>query len=374
MMDGAKREKIVNASDSLRFHWSLSQAGDKFRRLRPPEQMPGCLSLESQLELCRQGERCGIESMLMAIGFTRPDPTLLSIELGLQTEKMKFMIACRSGLISPTYWVQQINTASALLPGRICVNMVCGHTPHELRYYGDFLSHDERYERTDEFLAICRALWAAGPGGPGVDFQGKHYRVEKGLLRTPFVSGNDGMPEIFVGGNSDQAAALAASHGDCLWRFPDRDENLRPHCELLRSAHKQIGLLVSLITRPTHEEAMAACQELLTQFNVDARTNHQRFASRSDSVGFRSVYANAVEQPEWLTPWLWTGAVPYLGPPAIALVGSFQEVAAALHHYQSMGITQFLFTGWPDIEEMEYFGKGVLPLLYQNGVARESQA
>jgi alkanesulfonate monooxygenase len=116
---------------------------------------------------------------------------------------------------------------------------------------------------------------------------------------------------------------------------------------------------------------LQASRALLAQFNVDARTSHRQFASRSDSTGFRSVYASAAEQPEWLTPWLWTGAVPYLGPPAIALVGSFEEVAAALQHYRSMGITQFLFMGWPDIEEMEYFGRGVLPVLCQASKERE---
>lgn len=361
----------MNSSTPLRFHWSLSQAGDKFRRLRPAEQMPGILNLDSQVELCRQGERYGIESMLMAIGFTRPDPTLLSIELGLRTEKMKFMIACRSGLISPAYWVQQINTASALIPGRICVNIVCGHTPHELRYYGDFLPHDERYERTEEFLNVCRAFWSAGPTGLPVNFEGKYYHIENGRLRTPFVASDTAVPEIFVGGNSDQAAALAVRHGDCLWRFPDRDENLRSHCELLNRAGKQLGLLVSLITRPTPEEAAEACHALLAGFGVEAKAVHQQFAHRSDSIGFRAIYASATEESEWLNPWLWTGAVPYLGPPAIALVGSFEQVAAALLHYQSMGITQFLFTGWPDIEEMEYFGCGVLPLLCKTSTEKQ---
>src|SRR5208283_256690 len=267
---------------------------------------------------------------------------LLAIELGLRTEKMKFMIACRSGLVSPGYWVQQINTTSALLPGRVCVNIVCGHTPHELRYYGDFLSHDERYERTNEFLTICRALWSAGPSGRRVNFEGQYYRIENGLLRTPFVSSQSNTPEIFVGGNSDQAVALAVSHADCLWRFPDRDENLRPHCELLTRAGKQIGLLVSLIARPSAEEAAKALRTLLVGFGAEIKTVQRQFARRSDSVGFRTVYASATEESEWLNPWLWTGAVPYLGPPAIALVGSFEEVAAALRHYQNMGVTQFL--------------------------------
>jgi alkanesulfonate monooxygenase len=356
----------------LRFHWSLSQAGDKFRRMRSTENQPGLLSVQSQLELCRQGERCGIDSMLMAIGFTRPDPTLLSIELGLRTEKMKFMIACRSGLISPVYWVQQINTASALLPGRICVNIVSGHTPQELQYYGDFLPHDERYQRTDEFLTICRAYWSPGPNGPPIDFQGRHYRMEAGRLRTPFVSGDGGVPEIFVGGNSDEAANLALRHGDCLWRFPDQDEKLRPQSERLAGAGKEMGLLVSLITRPTREEAEEACRSLLANFSDDVKAVTRQFAARSDSEGFRAVYSFTHNESEWLSPWLWTGAVQFLGPPSIALVGSFQEIASALLHYKSMGITQFLFTGWPDVEEMEYFGRGVLPIV-REGEAKQEQ-
>ena len=66
----------------------------------------------------------------MAFSFTRPDPVLLSMALGLKTERMKFMIAIRSGIISPTLFVQQINTLSALTNGRVCINMVTGHTPN----------------------------------------------------------------------------------------------------------------------------------------------------------------------------------------------------------------------------------------------------
>jgi len=31
--------------------------------------------------------------------------------------------------------------------------------------------------------------------------------------------------------------------------------------------------------------------------------------------------------------------------------------------YKEKGVTQFLFLGWPDLEEMNYFGSGVLPLI-----------
>jgi alkanesulfonate monooxygenase len=31
--------------------------------------------------------------------------------------------------------------------------------------------------------------------------------------------------------------------------------------------------------------------------------------------------------------------------------------------YKQVGISQFLFMGWPDLDEMTYFGKEVLPLV-----------
>ena len=205
----------------LRFHWSLSQAGDKFRRAQATTSMPGVVDLAQLVDTCRHAETCGIESMLMAIGFTRPDPLALAVAIGLRTEKIKFMVACRSGLISPTFFVQQINTASALVPGRVLVNIVCGHTPHELRYYGDFLPHDERYARTNEFLTICRALWHKQFP---YSFRGKYFQIEDACIHTPFM-GREG-PEIFAGGNSAEAADLAIRHASCLWRFPDAPEKL----------------------------------------------------------------------------------------------------------------------------------------------------
>src|SRR6516225_3745697 len=128
----------------LRFHWSLSQAGNPFRRATQTDQMPGIPSFEAQLELCRFADEYGIDSVLMAIGFARPDPIVLSAALGRKTQRVKFMVACRPGLISPTSFVQQINTLSLLIDGRVHVNIVGGHTPRELQSYGDWLPREQR--------------------------------------------------------------------------------------------------------------------------------------------------------------------------------------------------------------------------------------
>ena len=346
---------------SLRFHWSLSQAGNKFRRTKRLKDLSGVIDRKPQLELCRKAEENGIDSVLMAIGFTRPDPGLQTVVLAQETSKINFMIAVRTGLISPSFFVQQINTIAALTNGRLHINIVGGYSPKELAYYGDHLPHDERYDRSAEFLEICNKFWN---GEQGFDYSGKYYQVEKAKIATPFRSPTHDRPEIFIGGNSVQAANLAAKHADCLWRFPDKIEELKSKIKPVIDAGKEAGLLVSLIARPSQEEAFRDAYNMIQEINPSAKEAHIEFKRDSDSIGFRKVLGMAEgNQSHWVDDCLWTGAVPYLGAPSIALLGSYETIAKKLMEYKAIGISQFLFMGWPDIEEVEHFGKGVLPLV-----------
>ena len=366
---------------ALRFHWSMSSAGDRHRGATARARQSGVPDLEAHLAFCRRAADCGIESLLTAFGFHRPDPIALAAALGVLTDRITFMIAVRSGVCSPTSLVQQINTLSALTQGRVCLNIVAGHTPEEQRYYGDFLSHDERYERTDEFLTICRRFWS---GESPITFAGRYYRIENGRLNTPFVSDERRSPEIFLGGNSARAESLAIKHADCLWRLPDAPERMRPRIGPIVDTGTEVGLLVSMIARPTRAEAVDAAYAMVDALGAAPRDTQHEFQRRSDSVAFRTTFdlASATESG-WLTPCLWSGAVPFLGAPAIALVGSADDVAEAIVDYTRVGVTQFLFMGWPDIDQMTFFSEAILPLVRareggsrceRDGVSREHAA
>jgi alkanesulfonate monooxygenase len=338
-----------------RFHWSLSQAGDPWRRAQATAAMAGVLNLQAQIELCRHAEQNGIESMLMAFSFARPDPLILATAIGAATEKIVFLVACRSGIFSPTAFVQQVNTFSSLTNGRIAINVVVGHSPHEQAYYGDFLGHDERYQRTEEFLDVCAGFWRQD--GP-VDFVGRHYRIEGGKLNTPFVSPYRPAPEIYLGGNSEQAEKLAIKHASCLFRYPDAPREIGERAQPLLAAGKEIGLRVAVLGRPTRDEALAAARELVEIAREKAQNSRREFVGRTDSVAFRSTL-DLSDRSEWVTPFLWTGMVPYMGE--ACLVGSADDIAAALLEYREAGVTQFLLSGWPDLEQIEFFGREILP-------------
>ena len=345
----------------LRFHWSMSSAGEVGRGAIPRALQSGRPNLDALVHFCRHAECCGIESVLTAFGFHRADPIVLATALGMLTDRIKFMVAVRSGVSSPTSFVQQVNSVAAVTGGRICLNVVAGHTPDEQRGYGDFLAHDQRYARTDEFLTICRALWESREP---VSMRGLYYHVENARLNLRFEAEGASTPEIYVGGNSTQSAELAVKHASCQLRLPAAPENMQPDVEAITARGTEVGILVSLIIRDTKAEAVATAEAMLDRLGDRPRQTHLAFRQRSDSVAFTSMLglAERAEDP-WLSPYLWTGAVPFLGAPSVALVGSPEEIAAAVLEYRDIGITQFLFMGWPDVDEMTRFSRDVLPLV-----------
>ena len=348
----------------LRFHWRLPYAGETSAIAMADQSSAPVIGLpdpESQIPFCRHAEECGIDSLLVDFGFAKPDPMLLAAILGQATDKIRFILAYRSGLFSPTMFVQQINTLSALIQGRILLNIVAGYSPEEQRAYGDFLSHDERYERTDEFLAICRAFWN---GDGEVNYSGKYYQIEKGSLKTPFVSPERKFPEIIIGGGSSAAQRLAMRQGTCWMQLADAPEKIQETAAAVLAQGVEVGLRVCVIARPTHDEALKAAQAVIAGSDYGRKlAGGKDFFAKTDSVSFKQAYQ--LGETEWLTPALWTGAVRMQGPTAIALVGSAEEVASAILDYKAIGVSQFILAGWPKLEEMVNFRQTVLPLIRQ---------
>jgi alkanesulfonate monooxygenase len=345
---------------ALKFHWRLLQGGEGAGTTRisaNDSQLTGLPDLEAQVEFCRRAEENGIHGLLTDMGAAKPDSIILATALGLATERIEFIIAYRSGLLSPTLFVQQLNTLSSFINGRLSLNIVAGYSPQQQRYYGDLLSHDERYARTEEFLAVCLALWS---GKGGVNFSGKYYTVENARLNTPYISPDRRFPEIFIGGGSTAARDLAIKYGTCWMRLADAPENIRADIAPVLEVGKEVGLRMSIIARPTREAAVRAAYSLIQNLERDKKAENA-FVQTTDSVSIKKTYEMAAT--EWLTTYLWTGAVRSHGAPAVALVGTPEEIASALIDYKKVGVSQFILSGWPKLDEMIYFGKEILPLV-----------
>src|SRR3984885_2164622 len=166
---------------SLRFHWFLPTNGDGRDIVGGGHGVatgaagtirPATLAYLGQV--ARSAEQLGFEAALTPTGVWCEDAWLVTALLAEVTERLKFLVAFRPGLLSPTLAAQMAATFQRHSQGRLLLNVVVGGEPHEQRAYGDFLNKDERYARCDEFLHIVRSVWRGGP----VDFKGRYLQVE----------------------------------------------------------------------------------------------------------------------------------------------------------------------------------------------------
>ena len=208
----------------LRFHWMLPKGGEvalesatatalyrtrSFERTSPAR-MP---DMEGWCRFARGAEEFGIESVLISCGPYEPDSLLTACALGLETETLKFIAAFRSGWMQPTTFVQQFNTLSQLVKGRVALNMVAGSSTVEQHAYGDYLQHDERYARAEEFLSVCNSFWG---GDEEVNFDGKYYRIERRNPSHDFSGRRPPRPRNLCLGTFRAGATTGLFPGDML--------------------------------------------------------------------------------------------------------------------------------------------------------------
>jgi len=336
----------------------MKTAQETSRVLTTKAQSPAALpDLEGWLKFARSAEEAGIESVLLSFSRYEPDTILVACATGQMTTKLKFIVAYRMGLMQPATFVQQINTLSGLIGGRVALNIVAGSSAAEQRGYGDFLEHDERYARAQEYLGVCRAFWR---NDGEVNFAGKYCRLERGELLTPFIAPDRAAPEIYVSGHSEQAQQLALTRGSCYLRLIDTPEKLLPVVKRFRENGIEVCLRLCVICRRTRDEAIRAAQALLPDEEIEKQ--ERKILSSSDSQTLKHALTTA-DDVGWLNKNLWAGLVPYYGSSAMTLLGSPEELAEIFLEYKRIGVTQFIIAGWPKLDEMVIFGREVMPLI-----------
>ncbi len=197
----------------LSFHWFLPTYGDSRYIIEGGHGLTAGIArggraahLPYMGQIARAAEQLGFEGALTPTGAWCEDAWITTAMLSQASERLKFLVAFRPGLVAPALAAQMAASFQRHSRGRLLLNVVIGGEPHEQRAYGDFLSKDERYARADEFLTITRRLWE----GETVDFQGEHLAVQGAHLeRVP-----DPIPTIYFGGSSPAAGAVAARHAD----------------------------------------------------------------------------------------------------------------------------------------------------------------
>jgi alkanesulfonate monooxygenase len=359
----------VVPSRPLTLHWFLPTSGDSRdvvgHELAAGERPP---RLEYLAQIARAAEQLGFVGALTPTGLHCEDAWLTTVALSRESERLKFLVAFRPGFISPTLAAHQAATYQRLTGGRLLLNIVTGGNPEEQRRFGDWLSHDERYDRTDEFLTILRAAWTGTP----LDFAGRHFHVEGATVLKP----PDPVPDLYFGGASPAAERVAARHVDVYLLWGETPamvaERLGRMRELAAASERTLrfGIRLHVISRDSEAEAWAIALRMLDRMDPAAVRRAQAGFAASESVGQRRMASlhNGSRDDLEIAPNLWAGIGLVRGGAGTALVGTHEQVADRIEEYHRLGLDEFILSGYPHLEEAYWFGENVTPILRRRGL------
>lgn len=362
---------------TLHPHWYLPTSGDGrdvvgwvHSRIataapRPTDRAP---TVDYLADVARAAERLGFESVLTPVGTWCEDPWVTTAALVRETRRLRFIVALRPDGVAPTLAAQMAATFQRISGGRLMLNVVTGSDEEEQRRYGDWLDHDARYTRTDEWLAVLRGAWSGEP----FDFDGAHYRVRGATVADVPVP----VPPVLLGGASPSALGVAAARADLHLSWGEPPDALAPRLarvrELAATAGRRVafGVRLHVITRDTAREAWEQADRLLRAMDPQAVALAQDRAARTSSEGQRrmtALHGGRADRLE-VAPNLWAGFGLLRRHAGTALVGSHAEVADRLAEYHALGVEHVLLSGQPHLEEAHWFGEGVLPILRGRGL------
>ncbi|UYM07016.1 LLM class flavin-dependent oxidoreductase [Solicola gregarius] len=370
---------------SIKFHWYLPTSGDgrtlvggghdglragetrheSAAQFRPP-------TFDYLAQVARATDALGYEAVLTPTGTACEDAFVTAAALSRETERLKFLVAFRPGLLSPTLAAQMASTFQRISGGRLLLNVVTGGEAEEQRRFGDHLDKAERYARCDEFLSVVRGAWSNAP----YDFAGEHYRIEAAGTRDR----PDPVPGVYFGGSSAEAGPVAARHADVYLTWGERTEAVAQKIEWMRGLARtqgrtlRFGIRLHTLSRDTAEQAWAHAQGWLDRLDPADVEKAQAVLARSESVGQQRMrelhggrsYASAHDLE--IAPNLWAGVGLVRSGAGTALVGSHEEVAERIAEYHDLGIDEFIMSGYPQVEEAYWFAEGVMPLLRRRGI------
>jgi alkanesulfonate monooxygenase len=356
----------MTTPDTISALWFLPTFGDGRYLGSPESARAGDFPYLKQVALA--ADVLGFEGVLIPTGRSCEDSWLIASALAPLTERLRFLVAVRPGVVSPTQAARMTATLDRLSNGRALINVVSGGDPQENRADGLFWSHAERYRAVEEFLNVYTLILA----GESVTFSGEYIRVEDARISFPTVQRPH--PPFYFGGSSESAHDVASRTIDkyLSWGEPPKDVAAK-FDDVRQKAAKAgrnvtLGVRLHLIVRETTAAAWAAANRLIEKLDDATIANAQQVFARMDSVGQKRMSALHGGRRDRLeiAPNLWAGVGLIRGGAGTALVGDPDTVAERIDEYRRVGADTFIFSGYPHLEEVYRVAEPLLPRLPLN--------
>jgi FMNH2-dependent dimethyl sulfone monooxygenase len=268
------------------------------------------------------------------------------------TRSLELMVAVRPTFHHPALFAKQASNIDHISGGRLALNVVSSWWRDESIQYGvPFDEHDDRYRRTEEWLAVVKGLWQE----KRFSYDGRLYRVNDAIVEPkPFRKSR---PPIYAGGESVVAKELIAREADAYVMHGDPPENLAPKIadmsarrhRLAPGAPRMIfGVAGFVVCRDRPEDARREV-ERITDVHASAagNANYEQWLSGTKLEQQVSIQDYSVSNRGLRTN----------------LIGSPEEIAERLVALERCGIDLVLLQFSPQYEEMERFGEQVIPLV-----------
>jgi dimethylsulfone monooxygenase len=326
--------------------------------------------LEYNQELARIAERSGFEYALSQVRYMasygaeyQHESTGFSLALLLATQKLKVIAAIHPGLWHPAVLAKFGASADVMTGGRFAVNVVSGWFKGEFTALGEqWLEHDERYRRSEEFIRVLKASWTEDEA----EFNGDFYNLHGYNLKPkPLAVEGRPHPEIFQGGNSTVAREMAGRVSDWYFMNGNDADGVRAQIEEVsayaRAAGREpgtdvrFGLNAFIVARETEAEARETVEEIIDKADVEAvkgfgEAVKQAGQSAADKKGMwqDSDFKDLVQYNDGFR----TG-----------LIGTPEQIARKIVDYRELGVGLILGGFLHFQEEVDYFGREVLPIV-----------
>lgn len=311
-------------------------------------------------------EAAGFDRILIAWGSTMPDAMLVAAHAAAAAPRIGLMVAHRPGFVAPTVAARAFATLDHLTGGRAAIHVITGGSPAEQAADGDYLDHDARYARTDEYVGLLRRVWTSTEP---FDHQGPHYRVSGAFsdikpLQRPHIP-------VYFGGSSAAAIAFAGRHADTYAFWGETLEQARETIARVRAATAAAGrdpaaMRFSISFRPvlgaTADAAWARARGILARI-LELRGGRAATGNaKAESTGSARLLAAAAGGPV-RDKLLWTEVAAAIGAGhnSTALVGTAEQVADTLADYHAIGVSTFLIRGFDPFEDAIAYGEALLP-------------
>ncbi|MGH9868867.1 MAG: LLM class flavin-dependent oxidoreductase [Candidatus Polarisedimenticolia bacterium] len=347
---------------SLRFGYWLPVFGGWLRNVED-EAMAATWDYVSRL--ATRSEQIGFDLTLVAElnlnDIKGPDAPALdawttAAALAAVTHRLELMVAVRPTFHHPALLAKQAANIDRISGGRLALNVVSSWWKDEATQYGiPFDTHDARYARTEEWLAVVDGMWRQ----PRFSYAGRHYRIEDARLspkpvRTP-------RPTIYAGGESEAAKDMIARdadayvmHGDPPQTIAAKIADLSRRREALSPGAPPLlfGVAGYAVCRRTDEEATREV-ERITNVRASAAGygNYQQWLAGTQLERRLSLEDYSVSNRGLRS----------------GLVGSPERIAGRLDEFARAGVDLMLLQFSPQAEEMERFAAEVIPLTGRPG-------